>query len=221
MILAPYRALFFVARTCRRGGGALVIAAIRATQTSRVGERHGRIRVVLLVVVAAGVVCAAAALVTGARDVGPRFGSRAGRRARARLGMGVLGVGVSPPFSGRAWSTVGSMSCARLPRRPAGSRRAPRAPSSSARAGLWEAALDTHRAEPGHGAGPGDSSSRGTAARVLDFVRDAHSFYLEGLAEDGLAWVWRRGCSSSEVCCRGWRGASCRCSWRSRSQLAS
>ncbi len=67
------------------------------------------------------------------------------------------------------------------PIRPLGSAR-----SSSARYDLWAAALDIHAAEPLHGVGPGTFEfAWNRSPHYNHFVRDAHSFYLESLAEEG------------------------------------
>jgi Tfp pilus assembly protein PilF len=57
---------------------------------------------------------------------------------------------------------------------------------SSARYGLWSAALDVHAAQPLHGTGAGTFEFEwNRSPHYVGFVRDAHSFYLESLAEQG------------------------------------
>jgi O-antigen ligase len=57
---------------------------------------------------------------------------------------------------------------------------------SSARYGLWKAAIDIHSSHPWHGVGPGAFEFAWNRNPEYDhFVRDAHSLYLESLAEMG------------------------------------
>jgi hypothetical protein len=52
---------------------------------------------------------------------------------------------------------------------------------------IWDSALDAFRGEPLHGTGPGTFEFQWSRdAKSTEFVRDAHSLYLEVLAELGL-----------------------------------
>jgi hypothetical protein len=186
VVLVPYRALLAVHAAMAGAGAAVVILVIRSqSEIARGTGTEGAALVLGACVVAAGV-CAATALATDALGAGRRLRlpSKLARVLAATtcaviliLG-GLIGPGLAdsavdelrgPPPSSRAADPS-----ARL------------ATLSSARYGVWRTALDVHAAEPLHGVGPGTFEfAWNRSPRYEEFVRDAHSFYLESLAEEG------------------------------------
>jgi O-Antigen ligase len=167
------------------GGAGMVILVVRAhPEIARgTGTRGaGAVAAALAFAVAASV--AAAWITAAARLDRLALPARVARPALAAAGVVlVLGVALAgPALASRAWTSFQRGAA------PAGSDPARRLTTlRSERSSIWHAALDAFRAEP----------LRGTGAGTFEFVwsrspwrthqvRDAHSLYLESLAELGL-----------------------------------
>ncbi|HXV33798.1 MAG TPA: O-antigen ligase family protein [Gaiellaceae bacterium] len=170
-------------------GTALLALALRADALLTRGAseaaavREGHRLALAIVALAAGAALLAA--------FGPRLVARAraatptGRAAGGLLLLGALALGAAA-----LWATE--------PDEPAGAapRAAPRVsdptqrvlhPSVGRRERLWEAAWNDFEAHPVHGSGSGTFGRYWLEHRTVGrFVRDAHSLYLETLAEVGL-----------------------------------
>jgi hypothetical protein len=192
-------------------GGALVIATVRdhpAIADGRSGPGAGAVLLSLLVAAALGAVVAA--LTWRLRgDVRWRLPLPAGRRlAATAIAVAVVAaVFVVPAQAPRAWEGFHS----RTPAAAASDPAARLASLGGARSTVWSSALAAYRAEPLRGTGAGTFEfwwSRD--ARDPEFVMDAHSLYLEAMAElglPGLIAVLVFAAGAVAVCVRARRGA--------------
>ena len=112
----------------------------------------------------------------------------ASRGAWLALGCGLVGLAVlwprrKPRRLGRRWLAIGAAACIVLAVLLA---LAPK-PSVGVRSSYWRAAISDARAHPLAGSGAGSFDDYWTRHRTVDVgVQDAHSLYLETLAELGL-----------------------------------
>jgi hypothetical protein len=177
-------AIHLVAAGTATGGAVLVTrgepAIARGVSASGAGT-------VILVLVAGGALCAAVAL------LGWRFGIERWRvpRLPARIAAAVAlvcvlvaGLAAGPSLASRAWDSFRDSGA-----QPAASSDPAQRLGSlhGSRYSVWSAALDTYRANSSRGTGAGTFEfTWNRAGRSSEFVRDAHSIYIEPLAE--LGW---------------------------------
>lgn len=167
---------------------AIVILVVRGEPLlARGGDASGA-GVVLFALVACSAVCAGAAFASSRMRIDARCrvptrpaGIAAGVAVACVLLAGAL---AGPGLADRAWTSFRGAEAQPL---------APTDPADrlgslySGRYALWSATLDTYRANSTHGTGAGTFEfAWNRAGRGPDFVRDAHSIYLEPLAE--LGW---------------------------------
>lgn len=188
LLLAPARGVVLVHAAAAAGGSALVIGAIRAEPEIALNTGTTGAAEILVGALAGGALCGAVAAATGAvhLDRYLRLPRRAVRPAVAAtvvlLAVGAAAVG--PGLVDRAVDSLRSAPPAVDAQDPAQRFRS----FSSARYQHWRVALEVHSGEQLHGIGPGTfefASNRDP--RYTEFVRDAHSLYLELLAE--LGWL--------------------------------
>ncbi|MEA2133413.1 MAG: hypothetical protein QOC68_1322, partial [Solirubrobacteraceae bacterium] len=186
VILVPHRALIALHAIVAAAAGTVVILVIRGQTEIARGTGADGAALVLVVCLAAAAVCAVAVLGTSALDAERRLRvpSRPARALAVATGVVVLALAATLG-PGLVNSGVDHL------RGPApGDRLADPAARltslGSARYEVWKAALDVHAAEPLHGTGPGTFEFEWNRSPRYDhFVRDAHSFYFESLAEEG------------------------------------
>jgi len=186
VILVPHRALILLHSAIAAATSAGVILVIRGHAEIARGTGTEGAGSVLGVCVGAALVCAAAAVVTGAVDADRRLRLPIRPARLLALGTGVvvviLAVTIGPGVADSAVDELRGPPPASRSADPA----ARLATLSSARYGLWRTALDVHSAEPLRGTGPGTFEFEwNRSPRYEQFARDAHSFYLESLAEAG------------------------------------
>lgn len=165
----------------------LAIAVVRGQPSLAHGGDAAGAGWVLIVLLGGGLACAAAAAATW------RVGADRWRLPlrTARLGLGVAGtclllaaVVAGPALASRAWDSFRQEDApATLPTDPA--ERLGNLQGS--RYSVWSETVDAFRAHPGRGSGAGTFEfAWNRAGRSPEFFRDAHSIYLEPLAE--LGW---------------------------------
>jgi O-Antigen ligase len=186
LILVPHRALLALHAVVAAAAGAVVILVIRGQAEIARGTGTDGAALVLVVCVAAALVCAAAVLATSALNVEGRLRvpSRPARVVATGTGVVVLALAViiGPGLVDSGVDRLRVPPPADRPADPA----ARLTTLGSARYEVWRTALDVHAAEPLHGTGPGTFEfAWNRSPRYDHFVRDAHSFYLESLAEEG------------------------------------
>ena len=166
---------------------AVVIVAVRSQPSLARGVDDSGAAIVLLALLACSAACAGAAILCGRAGVEDRRPGR-GRGARlAVVGLAAALLAVAavlgPGLADRAWTSFRDSDEPALtvdPSEHLGSL------SGSGRYDFWSVALDTYRADPLHGAGAGTFEfAWNRAGRAPEFIRDAHSAYLEPLAETG------------------------------------
>lgn len=168
-------------------GTGLAILTVRGEpEIARATGTHGASAVVGAVVVA-GLLCGLVAFVTRATKLDrQRVPSRL---ARPVLGAGVLilviaGVAFGPHIATRAWHSFRDTSAAAT---NTANPTARLSNLSGTRYNLWKVALDGFRARPAKGTGAGTYEFLWNRnALDLEFVRNAHSLWLENLAELGV-----------------------------------
>jgi Tfp pilus assembly protein PilF len=165
------------------GGAAAAILVVRGHDEIAHASGDAGGGAVALTVIAVGIVCAAGAVVTqragldrARMDPGP---------ARLALGAGAVGVlllavALNGPL-GNAWDKF------KTDRPPPSSGGTVRFTSlGSARYDVWTAAVDAFEAHPLNGVGPGAFEFYWSRHGKSEFVRDAHTLYIEEAAELGL-----------------------------------
>jgi hypothetical protein len=185
LVLSMHRWLAVVNVLLAAIAGAISIAAIRSAPEIAQGTGVGGAGRVVVVILAACVAAAIACL--GAQRLGVDRLRISRQRARASVLAAVVvlvlaGAIVGPGLADRAWSSF-SRTEVIVPRDPAqrlgylgGGRRV-----------LWSVTLDTFAAHPLRGTGAGTFEYVWNRdGRRSHHVRDAHSLYLESLAELGL-----------------------------------
>jgi hypothetical protein len=211
LVASRHRAVLIAHAAAAAAGAALVIATVRehaAIADGRGGAGGGAVLLALLVAATLG--AAVAALTWRLRgDVRWRLPRPAGRRlAATAIAAGVVvGAFVVPAQAPRAWEGFHSRTQAVASSDPA----ARLASLGGARSTVWASALAAYRVEPLRGTGAGTFEfwwSRD--GRDPEFVMDAHSLYLEAMAElgiPGLLAVLAFAAGALAVCVRARRGA--------------
>ena len=173
-----------VANTIAAGGGAAVaILVVRGHQeiAHNTGDAGGA--AVALTVIAVGIVCAVIAAVT--QRAGLDRARMDSGSARLALGAGIAGalllaVALNGPI-GTAWDKF------KTDRPPPSTGGTVRFTSlGSARYDVWTVAADAFEAHPLNGVGPGAFEYYWSRHGKPEFVRDAHTLYLEQAAELGV-----------------------------------
>ena len=135
-----------------------------------------RRRYVIGLIVAAVIVLAVALALTASRG------------AWLALGCGLVALALLQPRQkprrlGRRWLAIGAAACIAIPVLVVVAAK----PSLGVRSAYWRAAISDARAHPLAGSGAGSFDDYWTRHRTVDVgVQDAHSLYLETLAELGL-----------------------------------
>ncbi len=142
---------------------------------------------VALALLAGMVVCAAVGLLgAGSRLDHFRLGPGTGRRAVAAAAAAGLAIGLLAGGAGalgEAWEQFQDERTTVVSDDPA----ARLTTAGGTRSEVWDAALDAFRSEPLAGIGPGTFELYWNQnASVPEYMRDAHSLYLESLAELGV-----------------------------------
>jgi Tfp pilus assembly protein PilF len=173
-----------VANSIVAGAGALVaILVVRGHDEIAHATGDGGGGAVALTVVAVGIVCAVVAVVT--RRAGLDRARMDAGSTRLALGAGVVvallaAVALNGPL-GNAWDDF------KHERPPPSSGGTVRFTSlGSARYDVWTVAVDAFEAHPLDGVGPGAFEFYWSRHGKTEFVRDAHTLYIEEAAELGL-----------------------------------
>jgi hypothetical protein len=191
------------------GMGAGVVIAIVRRHPELAGDGRGAVLVALGGAAVLGAVTAWVTWRLGA-DARWRFGARSAHRLTAAgavlaIAAGALALPPAVPGALRAFRTPVAINA------PADDPAARLGSLSGTRVLVWSSALDAFRAHPFNGTGAGTYEfwwSRD--ARASDFVVDAHSLYLEPLAElglPGLAFVLLLCGGGVAICIRARVGA--------------
>jgi tetratricopeptide (TPR) repeat protein len=198
IVLIPQRALLVLQSLIAAISSASVILVIRAhPEIARGDGTEGAVTVVLATVLASAACFAFAALMS-AVGAGHRLRMRRdlarGLTSVCAVACVVLGSACGPGLVSTAVDELHGPAPSSLAQDPA----ARLTSLGSARYDIWAAALDIHRAEPVHGTGPGTFEfAWNRSPRYSEYVRDAHSLYLESLAEEGwfgfAAAIWALG----------------------------
>jgi tetratricopeptide (TPR) repeat protein len=167
------------------GGSALAIAVVRDHHAIAQATGGAGAGALVAALAAGAALCACAVAVTWKLEADRRW-RLAPRPARVGLAVAALALALGLAFTGpglarRAWDNF------RTPVAVHSTDPAARLTNlNGGRYQQWAAALDAFRAEPLHGTGPGTYEFTWARDRRYDgFVRDAHSIYLESLAEMG------------------------------------
>jgi hypothetical protein len=166
-------------------GVGVVVLIIREQPEIVAGTGGGGGAAVAPALVAAGLVCAAVALFTGSTGFDRARVPRSARRWVATAGAAaiVVGLAVGAGPLANAWDEFRAQRTVAVAGDPAQRL----ASAGGTRADVWSAALDAFESEPVGGIGPGTFEFYWSQhAPVPDFLRDAHSLYLEELAELGI-----------------------------------
>jgi O-antigen ligase len=167
------------------GGSALAIAVVRDHHAIAQATGNRGAGAVVAVLAAAAALCAGAVALTRKLSADRRW--RLTPRP-ARVGLALLGLALvltlaftGPRLARRAWNNF------RTPVAVHSTDPAARLTNlNGGRYQQWSSALDAFRAEPLHGIGPGTYEFWWARDRRYDgFVRNAHSLYLQTLAEMG------------------------------------
>ena len=184
--MSRYRWLAALHAALAAAGAAVLILTIRSQPEIAQGTGHRGAGWVLL---ALGIAVLGCAIGAYAGSIGRvervRLDPRLTRVVAGSVGVVAVVVAVvfAPTVTARAWESFREGPDAALPADPA--RRL--SGLSGERRQLWDAALDTFRAQPLQGAGAGTYEFVWNGdPRWTHHVRDAHSLYLETLAEVGL-----------------------------------
>ena len=172
-------------------GTGVAVLVTRGEPSLARGMDAGGAGVVLLALLACGAVCAVTPLLT--RRAGAdewRMPARHARLAGAVAGVCVLFAAVvaGPGLASKAWDQFRDSGVQPASPRAVAADPARRLGSlQGSRHEVWSVALDTYRANPGHGTGAGTFEfAWNRSGRGAEFIRDAHSIYLEPAAE--LGW---------------------------------
>lgn len=183
---ARHRAVLLVHALVAGATGAVAILVVRGKpEVAHATGTAGRSSI-LLVLLAAGAVVAAAGALTG--RLGARLRPRApigvlrGATAAATVALLVLAIVAGPGLAHRAYRSYRDTGPVAASADPA----ARLANLSGTRYLLWSSALDAYRSSERRGIGPGAFGFWwNREGRGPEFVRDAHSLYLQSLAEMG------------------------------------
>lgn len=186
LLLAPARGVVLVHAAAAAGGSALVIGAIRAEPEIALSTGTAGAGRILVMALAGGALCGAVAAATGALGLDRylRLPRRAVRPAVAGAAvlLAVAAVVVGPGLVDRTFDSLRSAPPAVDTQDPAQRFRS----FSSTRYQVWQVALDAHSTERLRGIGPGTFEfAWDRDRRYTEYLRDAHSLYLELLAETG------------------------------------
>lgn len=188
LILSPRRLLAAVHLVVAAAATGVAIAAVRSQPTLAHGGDASGAGGVFLMLLVGGAACAAAVAATwrvGA-DSRWRVTRRTTRLAIASLVscVAVAAAVVGPGLASRAWDSFRENDpAAALPSDPA--ERLGNLHGS--RYSVWSETLEAFRSEPSRGSGAGTFEfTWNRSGRSPEFLRDAHSIYLEPLAE--LGW---------------------------------
>jgi tetratricopeptide (TPR) repeat protein len=186
LVLAPARGVVLVHAAVAAAGSALVIEVIRAEPEIALNTGTAGAARVLAFVLLGAALCAAVAAATGALELErhlrlPRRAALPAAAATAVL-LVIAGIVAGPGLVDRGLDSLRAPPPAVSADDPAQRLRS----LSSARYQHWRAALDSYSDEKLHGTGPGTFEFSWDRSRhYTGFVRDAHSLYLELLAETG------------------------------------
>lgn len=184
--LSRHRWLAALHAVLAAAGSAALILTVRSQPEIAQGSGHGGAGWVLLAVAVAVVGCTLGAYAGSAAHVErARLSPRLTRVVAGLIGVVALVAAIvfAPTVTARAWDSFRERQDVALPADPA--RRL--SGLSGERRLLWDAALDTFRSHPLRGEGAGTYEFVWNQdERWTHHVRDAHSLYLETLAETGL-----------------------------------
>jgi hypothetical protein len=197
------------------GGSAALILVARSHHEIAHATGSAGAESVILVALAAGIACAAIAAMTFRAGLdSARMELRA---ARVALGVGVAvlllaGVALNGPL-GRAW---GEFKDDKSPASTGGTERL--TTLGGTRYQVWSTGVDAFKSEPWRGIGPGTFEYYWAQhGKEEEFVRDAHSLYIEEAAELGIP-----GLIALLVALGGllWAAVQARLRWRRRREIA-
>lgn len=186
LVLSPARGVVLVHAAAAAAGSVLVIGAIRAEPEIALNTGTAGAGRVLAIALVGAAICAAVAAATAALRLERylRLPRRAVAPAAAATILALLigGVVAGPGLVDRGLDSLRAPPPTVSADDPAQRLRS----LSSARYQTWQTALDTYAGEKVHGTGPGTFEfSWDRSRRYNGFVRDAHSLYLELLADSG------------------------------------
>ena len=168
---------------------AVVVLVVRGEPSLARGVDASGAGVVLLALVGCSAGCAGAALALSRARIEERSWVPT-RLARIAAGVAVAcvllaGAVAGPGLADRAWTSFRNAEA--QPAAPADPSNRLATLKGNGRYSFWSAALDTYRANSTHGTGAGTFEfAWNRSRRGPDFIRDAHSIYVEPLAE--LGW---------------------------------
>jgi O-Antigen ligase len=167
-------------------GAALAILAIRGHHEIADATGNAGAGVVLLVILAGAAIAAATACITWALHGDERWRLPA-RPARYGVAAAVVLLVVLVPTAGHAEITKGWHSFKKLPPSETSSDPAARLSSLNGnRYYIWRSALRAFKHHPVEGTGAGTFEFWWSRNGGGEFIRDAHSLYLEELGEQGI-----------------------------------
>lgn len=201
LALAPDRLpKLFTVMTCGLGSALLISAAAQRDALDRgldnaVARGQGEELLAIAIVVAVGVAFLQAAVGLAARHGNPPWSAVPRRRASlvtgavAALAVAVFALSPGPAAVGDAWREFKDPTAGLDPNEASRSSQLLDV-SSRGRYDFWRSAVDAFETEPVRGIGPGTfefwwAREKGDFNRTI-FVRDAHSLYIESMAELGI-----------------------------------